>query len=59
MPNLFKMECKTIVCDICRERPYKEVVEVSKGKWLGVCGVCQAKLIEAKNDNLLQNQAVK
>jgi hypothetical protein len=49
MPNIFKMECKTIVCDICKERPYKKVVEVSKGVWRGVCLECEPQR-EVKNE---------
>jgi hypothetical protein len=33
-------EIKTIVCDICKERPYKTVIEVSRGIWKGVCEEC-------------------
>ena len=40
MPKLL-WELKTIVCDICKERPYKKVVEVSKGVWKGVCQDCE------------------
>jgi len=49
MTNLFKMENRIIVCDICKERPFKEVVEVNKGVWQGVCEKCEPKK-EVKND---------
>ena len=50
MANLFKMEARTIVCDICKERPYKAIIEVSRGVWQGVCEECNPK-IAVKNEN--------
>ena len=58
MPKLL-WEVKTLVCDICRENEVKTTIQVSRGVWKGVCAVCEAKLIEAKNDNLLQNNEVR
>ena len=55
----FLWENKVIVCDICRERPYKKVVEVNKGIWQGICAICEARIRGAKNEyNLLQNKEV-
>lgn len=48
--NIFKMENRVIVCDICRERPYKEVVEVSRGVWKGVCEECNPKKEVKENE---------
>lgn len=49
MPQLL-WEYKTIVCDICKERPVKNTAEVSRGVWLGVCLECEPKK-EVKNEN--------
>jgi hypothetical protein len=43
-------ELKTLVCDICKERPLKEVVQVSRGVWKGVCAECNPKKSEVKNE---------
>lgn len=40
--NKFKMELKTIVCDICKERPIKTTLKIN-GKWTGVCSECEPK----------------
>jgi hypothetical protein len=42
MTNLF-WEYKTIVCDICKERPMKTMIQVSPGVWKGVCEECNIK----------------
>ena len=42
MPKLL-WELQTIVCDICRERPYKKVIEITVGRWIGVCSECEPK----------------
>lgn len=36
-------EVKVLVCDICKERPFKKTVEVSRGVWRGVCIECEPK----------------
>jgi hypothetical protein len=46
MPNLFKMEVKTLICDICKERPLKKTIEISKGVWKGVCKECEPKEVK-------------
>ena len=48
MDNLFKMEIKTLICDICKERPLKTVIKI-RGEWKGVCNECEPKK-ESKND---------
>lgn len=40
MANLF-WEVKTLVCDICKERPLKKTIELTKGRWVGVCSECE------------------
>lgn len=47
MPKLL-WELKTILCDICKERPYKTTTKI-KGEWLGVCSECNPNK-EVKND---------
>lgn len=53
MPNLF-WEVKTLVCDVCRERPMVKVIQVSVGNWKGLCRECIPKGVEdekeVKND---------
>ena len=41
MTNLF-WDTKTLVCDICKERPMKKTVKI-KGEWTGVCEECEPK----------------
>lgn len=36
-------ENKIIVCDICKERPMKKIIQVRIGQWLGVCEKCEKK----------------
>jgi len=48
MPNLFKMEVKTLVCDICKERPLKTTIKI-QDKWFGVCKECEPTK-EGKNE---------
>jgi hypothetical protein len=43
-------ENKVITCDICRERPLKKTIELTRGRWVGVCQECEPKK-EVKNDN--------
>jgi len=33
-------EVKTLICDICKERPMITTIEVSRGNWKGVCAEC-------------------
>jgi len=49
MPHLL-WDNMVLVCDICKERPLKKVVEVSRGRWVGVCSECEPNK-EVKNDN--------
>jgi len=46
MPKLL-WELKVIVCDICKERPFKKVVRIN-GEFKGVCEECEIK--EVKNE---------
>lgn len=39
MANVF-WETKTVVCDICKERPMKKTVEINRGEYKGVCDEC-------------------
>jgi hypothetical protein len=48
MPNLFKMEVMTLVCDVCKERPLKTTIKI-KDRWLGVCESCEPQR-EVKNE---------
>ena len=41
-------EVKELVCDNCKERPIKKVVEISKGNWKGLCVECILKKEEGK-----------
>jgi hypothetical protein len=54
MPKLL-WELKTIVCDICKERPYKKVIEITVGRWIGVCNECEPKK-EVKNETNSQTK---
>lgn len=42
MPKLLE-EFIIILCDICKERPYKKVIEITRGRWIGVCSECEPK----------------
>jgi hypothetical protein len=42
-------ENKILLCDICKERPFKETIQISRGVWRGVCIECKPKG-EVKND---------
>lgn len=43
-------ENKVIVCDICRERPLKKVIQI-RGEFKGVCVECEeVEVKEVKND---------
>jgi len=42
-------EVKTILCDICKERPLKKTIELTRGRWIGVCQECEPKS-EVKNE---------
>ena len=42
-------EVKTLICDICKERPYKTTIRI-KGEWKGVCSECEPKKEEPKLD---------
>jgi hypothetical protein len=33
-------EVKTLICDICRERPIIDTIKI-KGEWKGVCSECR------------------
>lgn len=48
MTKLF-WEIKTLVCDICKERPLKKTI-IIKGKWKGVCDECEPKKDEKIKD---------
>jgi hypothetical protein len=48
MPKLL-WEYKTILCDICKERPMKKTIQVSIGVFKGVCSECEPKK-EIKNE---------
>ena len=41
-------ELKTILCDICKERPMKKVIQIGK-EFKGVCIECEIKKDEVKN----------
>jgi hypothetical protein len=49
MPNLFKMEVMTLVCDVCKERPLKTIIKIN-GEWKGICNECEPKS-EVKDEN--------
>lgn len=48
MPIL--QENKVILCDICKERPYKTTIELTRGNWVGVCNECNPKEKEVKDE---------
>ena len=41
-------EVITLVCDICKLRPYKTTIKIN-GEWLGVCSECEPNN-EVKNE---------
>lgn len=41
-------ENKVIVCDICKERPLKKVIQI-KGEFRGVCRECEPQEQEKRN----------
>lgn len=43
-------EVKTIVCDICKERPIKKTIEIERGHWIGVCSECEPKKEKEQKD---------
>jgi len=47
MPNLL-WELKTLVCDICKERPIIDTIKIN-GEYKGVCKECKPNK-EVKND---------
>lgn len=54
-------EHKEIVCDVCRERPVKKTIEISRGHWIGICVECENLSIRKINDilKLKDNKNVK